>query len=123
MKFIYIVKGLSIILVIFSHMMFVPIAFGDFILHSICIFFMPLFFFISGLFFRPGNLWNRLYRLAIPFIVLIIVVLLYLIHPYPLCNVSTGDIACPFLEFFIIASLLIYFIIGVSQQIESSLFK
>lgn len=38
-------------------------------------------FFMSGLFFKPDNLWNRIYRLTIPFIVFYAITLLVSLYP------------------------------------------
>lgn len=70
-KSIDIAKGIGIILVVWFHMPNIlttttifNINLGGYVL----IFYMPLFFILSGLFFNPNNLAKRIQRLIIPYI-------------------------------------------------------
>lgn len=66
-QYIDIAKGIGIMLVILSHTMFWSESFCRFFRHISTIFFMPLFFLLSGLFYRPNNIKKRLYHLFVPF--------------------------------------------------------
>lgn len=68
LQYIDIAKGLGIMLVILSHTEFWSDAFCRFFRHTTTIFFMPLFFLLSGLFYKPQQLKKRTIRLLISFL-------------------------------------------------------
>jgi acyltransferase len=68
--FVDIAKGIGIILVVWSHMS-TTAELADFFKWGgyMTTFYMPLFFILSGLFYRPSNMKKRLKQLLVPYIV------------------------------------------------------
>lgn len=81
LEYIDIAKGLGIMLVILSHTELWSEAFCRFFRHTTTIFFMPLFFLLSGLFYKPINIRKRTIRLIKPF--LFFYTLTFGLHLYP----------------------------------------
>lgn len=81
LQYIDIAKGIGIILVILSHTEFWADAFCRSFRHTSTIFFMPLFFLLSGLFYKPNQIRKRVTRLFVPFCFFYLLTIV--LHLYP----------------------------------------
>lgn len=82
LQYIDIAKGIGIMLVILSHTMFWSGAFCTFFRHTNNIFYMPMFFLLSGLFYKPCSIKKRLFHLLIPFCFFYLITVV--LHLYPI---------------------------------------
>lgn len=81
LHYIDIAKGIGIILVIMSHTEFWPDSFCRFFRHTNNIFYMPMFFLLSGLFYKPCGIKKRVSRLITPFIFFYLITILLRLVP------------------------------------------